>query len=135
MTGVLLPLAATAAAGGIAFWCCIRPMRRGFRCTPGSGGRDAIQTADIETQLAAAHAELAQLSRATESARDVDRNIGTGIGITAPRQTRIEQQLAAARNELQRPRATTERGEASALSKLGRAKAESDLHPSPGASL
>jgi hypothetical protein len=103
MTGVLLPLAVTAAAGAVTYWCCIRPMRRDTSSAPGGGTGDASQATDIERQLATAREERAQLRGATgpNPAGDVDVDVTAAVG------TPIEQQLAAAREELEQLRATS----------------------------
>ena len=65
MSGWLLPLAATAAAGGLTYVFCMRPMLKGRRCAMGSPRPEAESMTALDEQIAAAHAELAALRDAT----------------------------------------------------------------------
>ncbi|WP_328478446.1 hypothetical protein OHS71_08520 [Streptomyces sp. NBC_00377] len=55
MTGIWLPLAATAVAAALTWWCCTRPMVRNRSChgTPDAAG--------LQEELRAARAELLHL--------------------------------------------------------------------------
>lgn len=62
MSAVLLPLAATAAAGGLTYWFCVRPMRSGRGCMPASEKQgQARSEPGFDQQLAAARTELDRL--------------------------------------------------------------------------
>jgi hypothetical protein len=65
---LLLPLGATAAAAGLTYWFCVRPMRRGGGCMTAGGQNSQAAAADLDTQLAAARAELDEVRPVIESA-------------------------------------------------------------------
>jgi len=53
----LLPLAVTAAAAGLTYWFCARPIRRRAQCLSASAPPDAT----LDAHLRAAREELAEL--------------------------------------------------------------------------
>ena len=53
----LLPLAVTAAAAGLTYWSCVRPMRRHAQCVSVAAPPDAT----LDAHLRAAREELAGL--------------------------------------------------------------------------
>jgi hypothetical protein len=61
VSAILIPLAATVAAGGLTYWFCVRPMRGGRGCMPGEGDVTAPSATDFDAQITAARAELDQL--------------------------------------------------------------------------
>ena len=64
MTAWLLPIAATLAAAGLTYWCCVRPMLRGHHNTaPATHGccPPAASTPDLDEQIRQATAERNRL--------------------------------------------------------------------------
>ena len=135
MSGVLLPLAVTAAAGTATYWFCVRPMRRGtgsISADNADNAEAATQASTIEQQLAEARAEVERLRAAAIAKSGIAAGTGPSpdmaqeragarseveqLGAQAAPRTGtdtaalapgIEQQLAAARAEVAQLRAAT----------------------------
>ena len=60
--GYLLPLGATAAAAGVTYFSCVRPMRRGKGCGMGMGAGDTSQCAPESQDSENTSAEIRALT-------------------------------------------------------------------------
>ena len=66
MTGIWLPLAATALAAALTWWCCVRPMVKNRSC---HGTQAGVGDAELQEELRQARAEVLRLrGEATPSA-------------------------------------------------------------------